>query len=112
MVDFHAGADALDVEPLAVVGRGRVAAVLEIGVEFRELVGAVLEEEGERDGLVALHAFAAGPARRLEDAHVRLHLGSRHLLDLHGERGRRAGRGEQRDGHALAVHVSSLSQPF
>ena len=73
-------------------------------MEFRELVGAVLEEEGERDGLVALHAFAAGPARRLEDAHVRLHLGSRHLLD-HGERGRRAGRGEQRDGYALAVHV-------
>ena len=50
-----------------------------------ELVGAVLEEKGQRDGLVALHAFAAGPARRLEDAHVRLHLESRHLLDLHRE---------------------------
>ncbi len=77
-------------------------------MEFRELVGAVLEEEGERDGLVALHAFAAGPARRLEDAHVRLHLRSRQLLD-HGERGRRARSGEQRDGYALAVHLVYVS---
>jgi len=74
-------------------------------MELCHLKRAVLEEEGERDGLVALHAFAAGPARRLEDAHVRLHLGSRHLLDLHRQRGRRASRGEQRDGYALAVHV-------
>ena len=47
---FHTGADALDIQPFPVVGRGRVAAVLEIGVEFRELVGQCLRKKVSATG--------------------------------------------------------------
>ena len=45
----------------------------------------MLEEERERDGLVAADPFAAGPARRFENGDVGLHDRARGLLDVNGD---------------------------
>ena len=50
-----------------------------------EQVGTVLEEERERDGLVAADPFAAGPARRFKNGDVGLHDRARGLLDVNGD---------------------------